>query len=133
MRRRRRRCGPPVGRTRGAFPWCPLALTGLPKIKSEVSVPTRVAKYHGGGSPLRLLHLSPSRHNAHALLSYTLLDPSRCTDAGARQSAGSTSGTVRHPPWGRGAQSHGCGPLARKVLPIGRRLAGRSPGVWCVA
>ena len=29
MRRRRRRCGPPVGCTRGTSPWCPPALIGL--------------------------------------------------------------------------------------------------------
>ena len=28
-RRRRRRCGPPVGRPRGTSPWCPPALHGL--------------------------------------------------------------------------------------------------------
>ena len=66
------------------------------------SVPTRPAKCHGGGSPLRLLPLSPGPHNAHALPPYTLLDPPRGTDWGARQSAGSTSATVRHPPHGKG-------------------------------
>ena len=39
------------------------------------SVPTRAAKHHGGGSPLRLHPLSPGPHNAHALPPYTLLDP----------------------------------------------------------
>ena len=93
------------------------------------AVPTRPAKHHGGGSPLRLLPLSPGPHNAHALPPYTLLDPPRGTEWGARQSAGSTSGTVRHPPTGKGTQSHGCGPLAHQVLPTGRRLAGRSRGL----
>ena len=92
-------------------------------------VPTRPAKHHGGGSPLRLLPLSPGPHNAHAPPPHTLLDPPRGTEWGARQSAGSTSGTVRHPPTGKGTQSHGCGPLARYVLPTGRRLAGRSRGL----
>ena len=66
------------------------------------SVPTRPAKHHGDGSPLRLLPLSPGPHNVHALPPYTLLDPARGTDWGVRQSAGSTSGTVRQPPTGRG-------------------------------
>ena len=135
LKRRRRRCGPPVGRTRGTSPWCPPALTGLTATERGVSVPTRPAKHHGGGplaplgSPLRLLLLSPGPHNAHALPPYTLLEPPKGTDWGARQSAGSTSGTVRHPPSGRGTQSHGCGPLARQVLPTGRRLAGGSRGL----
>ena len=55
--------------------------------------------------------------------------PPRGTEWGARRSAGSTSGTVHQPPKGRGTQSHGCGPLARQVLPTGRRLAGRSRGL----
>ena len=46
-------------------------------------VPTRPAKHHGGGSPLRLHPLSPGPHNAHALPPYTLLDPPRGTDWGA--------------------------------------------------
>ena len=125
LRSRRRRCGPPVGRTRGTSPWCPPALTGLIATGRGVSIPTRPAKHHGGGSPLRLLLLPPSPHNAHALPPYTLLESPRGTDWGARRSTSSTSGTVRHPPLGRGTQPHGCGPLARKVLPTGRRLAGR--------
>ena len=128
-RRRRRRCGPPVGRTRGTSPWCPPALIGLAGDREGGSVPTRPAKHHGGGSPLRLLPLSPGPHNVHALPPYTLLDPPRGTEWGARRSAGSTSGTVHHPPKGRGTQSHGCGPLAHQVLPTGRRLAGRSRGL----
>ena len=128
-RRRRRRCGPPVGRTRGTSPWCLPALTGLTATERGVFVPTRAAKHHGGGSPLRLLPLSPGPHNVHALPPYTLLEPPRGTNWGARQSASSTSGTVRHPPSGRGTRSHGCGPLAPQVLPTGRRLAGRSRGL----
>ena len=128
-RRRRRRCGPPVGRTRGTSPWCPPALLGLAGDREGGFVPTHPAKHHGGGSPLRLLPLSPGPHNAHALPPYTLLDPPRGTEWGARRSAGSTSGTVHHPPKGRGTQSHRCGPLARHVLPTGRRLAGMSRGL----
>ena len=69
-RRRRRRCGPPVGRTRGTSPWCPSALTGLTATERGVSVPTCPAKHHGGGSPLRLLLSSPGPHNVHALPPY---------------------------------------------------------------
>ena len=65
-RRRRRRCGPPVGRPRGTSPWCPPALIGLAGDREGGSVPTRPAKHHGGGSPLRLLPLSPGPHNVHA-------------------------------------------------------------------
>ena len=101
-RRRTRRCGPPVGRTRGTSPWCPPALIGLAGDREGGSVPTRPAKHHGGGSPLRLLPLSPGPHNVHALPPYTLPDPPRGTGWGARRSAGSTSGTVHHPPKGRG-------------------------------
>ena len=79
--RRRRRCGPPVGRTRGTSPWCPPALIGLAATERGGSVPTRPAKHHGSGSPLRLHPLSPGPHNAHALPPYTLLDPPRGTDA----------------------------------------------------
>ena len=75
--RRRRRCGPPVGRPRGTSPWCPPALLGLAGDREGGAVPTRPAKHHGGGSPLRLLPLSPGPHNAHALPPYTLLDPPR--------------------------------------------------------
>ena len=50
---------------------------GLPATEGGVSVPTRPAKHHGGGSPLRLLLLSPGPHNAHALPPYTLLEPPR--------------------------------------------------------
>ena len=77
-------------------------------------VPTRPAKHHGGGSPLRLHPLSLGPHNAHALRPYTLLDPPRGTDWGARRSAGSTSGTVHHPPKGRGTRPHGCAPVAQQ-------------------
>ena len=97
-RRRRRRCGPPVGRTRDTSPWCLPALTSLDATERGVSVPTRPAKYHGGGSRLHLLLLSRGPHNTHALPPYTLLEPPRGTDWGARQSASSTSGTVCHPP-----------------------------------
>ena len=76
-RRRRRRCGPPVGCTRGTSPWCPPALTGLTVTERGVSVPTRTAKHHGGGSPLRLPPLSPGPYNARALPPYTLLEPPR--------------------------------------------------------
>ena len=119
----------PVRCTRSTSPWCPPALTGLTATEKRVSVPTHPAKHHVGGSPLRLFLLSPGRHNAHAPPPYTLLEPPTGTDWGARLSAGSTSGTVCHPLLGRGMQSHGCGPLARHVLPIGRRLAGRSRGL----
>ena len=121
-RRRRRRCGPPVGRICGTSPWCASALTGLTATERGVSVPTHPAKHHGGGSPLRLLLLSPGPHNAHTLPPYTLLESPKGGDPGARRSAGSTSGTACHPPSGRGAQSHGCGPLARQAS-----------GAWCVA
>ena len=53
------------------------ALTGLTATERGVSVPTRPAKHHGGGSPLRLFPLSPGPHNAHALPPYTLLEPPR--------------------------------------------------------
>ena len=70
-RRRRRRCGPPGGRTRGSSPWCPPAFTGMTATERGVSIPTRLAKPHGGGSPLLLLLLSPRPHNARALTPYT--------------------------------------------------------------
>ena len=84
QRRRRRRCGPPVGRTRGTSPWCPPALIGLAGDREGGSAPTRPAKHHGGGSPLRLLPLSPGPHNVHALPPYTLLDPPRGTEWGGK-------------------------------------------------
>ena len=100
--RRRRRCGPLVGRPRGTSPWCPPALLGLAGDREEGAVPTRPAKHHGGGSPLRLLPLFPGPHNAHAPPPYTLKDPPRGMERGARHSAGSTSGTVHLPPPGKG-------------------------------
>ena len=97
--------------------------------REEGYVPTHPAKDHGGGSPLCLLPLSPGPHNAHAPPPYTLLDPPRGTEWGARQSAGSTSGTVRHPPTGKGTQSHGYGPYYRLggVWPAGLGGLVRSP------
>ena len=71
MRRRRRRCGPPVGRPRGTSPWCPPALRGLVSDREGGFTPTRPAKHHGGGSPLRLLPLSPGPHYVHAPPPYT--------------------------------------------------------------
>ena len=70
-RRRRRRCGPPVGRPRGTSPWCPPALHGLARDREGGYIPTRPAKHHGGGSPLRLLLLSPGPHHVHAPPPYT--------------------------------------------------------------
>ena len=58
-RRRRRRCGPPVGRTRHTTPWCPPALADLATTKREAFVPARSAEHHGGGSPLCLLPMIP--------------------------------------------------------------------------
>ena len=70
-RRRRRRCGPPVGRPRGTSPWCPPALHGLARDREGGFIPTRPAKHHGGGSSLRLLPLSPGPHYVHAPPPYT--------------------------------------------------------------
>ena len=64
-------------------------------------LPTLPAKNNGGGSLLCLLPLSPGLHNVHAPGPYTLLDPPRGMEWRARQSAGSTSGTVGHHPWGK--------------------------------
>ena len=127
--RRRRRCGPPVGRPRGTSPWCPPALHGLESDREGGFTPTRPAKHHGGGSPIRLLPLSPGPRYVHAPALHVAGSPHRGTEWGARRSAGSTSGTVHHPPKGRGTQSHGCGPLAHQALPTGRRLAGGSRGL----
>ena len=55
----------------------PPALAGLPPTERGVSVPTRPAKHHGGGSPLCLLLLSPGPHNTHALPPYTMLEPTK--------------------------------------------------------
>ena len=120
--RRRRRCGPPVGRPRGTSPWCPPAPHGLESDREGGFTPTRPAKHHGGGSPLRLLPLSPGPRYVHAPALHVAGSPPRGTEWGARRSAGSTSGTVHHPPKGRGTQSHGCGPLAARYYRLG--------GVW---
>ena len=119
---RRRRCGPPVGRPRGTSPWCPPAPHGLVSDREGGFTPTRPAKHHGGGSPLRLLPLSPGPRYVHAPALHVAGSPPRGTEWGARRSAGSTSGTVHHPPKGRGTQSHGCGPLAARYYRLG--------GVW---
>ena len=129
IRRRRRRCGPPVGRPRGTSPWCPQALHVLVCDREGGFTPTRLAKHHGGGSPRRLLPLFPGLCHVHEPALHVARSPPRGKELGARQSPGSTSGTVHDPPKGRGTQSHGCGPLAHQVLPTGRRLAGGSRGL----
>ena len=120
--RRRRRCGPPVGRPRGTSPWCPPALHGLESDWEGGFTPTRPAKNQGGGSPLPLLSLSPGPRYVHAPALHVAGSPPRGTESGARQSADSTSGTVHQPPKGRGTQSDGCGPLAARYYRLG--------GVW---
>ena len=127
--RRRRRCGPPVGRPRGTSPWCPPALRGLVGDREGGFTPTRPAKHHGGGSPLRLLPLSPGPHNVHAPPPCTSLDPPRSMEWGRGRAPAPLPARSTTPPWGKGTQSHGCGPLARQVLPTGQRVAGGSRGL----
>ena len=109
-RRRRRRCGPPVGRPRGTSPWCPPALHGLESDREGGFTPTRPAKHHGGGSPLRLLPLSLGPRYVHAPALHVAGSPPRGTEWGARRSAGFTSGTVHHPPREGGRSLTGVGP-----------------------
>ena len=112
-----------MGRPRRTSPWCPPALHGLAHDRVGAFIPTCPAKHHGGGSPLCLLPLSPGPHYMHATPPYTLPDPlPRGTEWGARLSASYTSGTVHHPPKGRGTQSHGCELLAARYYQLG--------GVW---
>ena len=132
-RRMRRGCGPPVGRPRGTSPWCPPALSGLTATERGVSVPIRPAKHHGGGSPLRLLPLSPGPHNAHAPSPTRCWNPPGARIGWARRSTGSTSGTVRHPPLGeRDAVSRVWAlspPVTTDWAAYGRRVM----GAWSVA
>ena len=80
------------------IPMGPPARCGLVGDREVGAIPTRPAKHHGGGSPLRLLPLSPDPHNVQAPPPYTSLHPPRSMEWGARQSARSTSGMVHNPP-----------------------------------
>ena len=99
QRRRRRGCGPPVGHTRHTTRWCLPALIDLAfdRQGGSLSRPVRrsimVAVLLFVSSPL-----SPGPRSARALPPHAPMVSPQGTDRGARRSAGSTSGTIRHPP-----------------------------------
>ena len=62
-RRRRRRCGPPVGRTCLPAPWCLPAPTNLDAVVSGLTPWAYPAQHHRRGSPLRPSPWTPDPRN----------------------------------------------------------------------